>query len=116
MTDSTKPVTTLSYWNVLILPTGEEIFVGLRQRPESMVPEVSHDGDDQLLPFALHNSDPIESIDTSNGFGLTRSGQTYMLIGDPSDPHGMIRFSVSQMMRNDDIQWKYDFADIDPQQ
>lgn len=113
MTDSANPVNTLSYWNVLILPTGEEIFVGLRQTPENLVTDSSNDQGDDLLPFSLHNSDPIETLDTESGFGKTRTGQSYVLIGGPSDPHGMIRFSVSQMMRPEDIHWKFEFADSD---
>ena len=111
MNNTSNPVMTLSYWNILILPTGEEIFVGLRQRPEALIPENSHDSDDQLLPFTLHNSDPIQEFDANTGFGKTDTGQSYVLIGEPSDLHGMIHFSVSQMMRAEDIQWKYDFTD-----
>ena len=38
MTNAANTVMTLYNWNILILPSGEEIFVGLRQQPETVPP------------------------------------------------------------------------------
>lgn len=101
---------TLFHWNILILPGGQEIFVGLRRRPETVPPFKPAD-DDEVLPFLLRNSSPIRDFDRSRGIAYTESGRRYVVIGQPSDPTGMIRLSVSQMMSADDIQWKYAFAE-----
>jgi len=111
MNSATVSVMTLFHWNILILPSKEEIFVGLRHRPETIPPFKPADDDDELLPFTLRNSSPIKDFDKPRGVGFTRSGRRYVVIGQPSDPTGMIRLSVNQMMAADEIRWKYDFVD-----
>jgi hypothetical protein len=111
MTASTKSMT-LFFWNILVLPSGEEIFVGLRERPETIPPFLPADDSDELLPFILHNSDAIESFDKETGIGHTKTAVRYVLIGQPNDPTGIIQFSVSQLMREQQAQWKYPFAEI----
>ena len=110
MENHADKVMTLFHWNILVLPGDEEIFVGLRQRPETVPPFKPVD-EDEPLPFTLRNSSPIKSFDRQRGIGFTESGRRYVLIGEPSDPTGIIRLSVSQMMPADKICWKYDFAD-----
>lgn len=102
---------TLYHWNILVLPSNQEIFVGLRQRPETVPPFKPADDDNELLPFTLRNSSPIQEFDVSRGIGFTESGRRYVVIGQPSDPTGMIRMSVSQMMPAEDIHWKFSFAE-----
>ncbi len=102
---------TLFHWNILVLPGKEEIFVGLRHRPETVPPFKPADDDDELLPFTLRNSSPIKEFNENTGVGFTQSGKRYVVIGKPSDPTGMIRLSVDQMMQQEDIRWKYDFID-----
>jgi hypothetical protein len=102
---------TLFHWNILVLPTDEEIFVGLRHRPETVPPFKPAEDDDELLPFTLRNSSPIQDFDQSRGVGYTQSGRRYVVIGQPSDPTGMIRLSVNQMMAAEAIRWKFEFAD-----
>lgn len=112
MQNSTLSVTTLYEWNILVLPTEEEIFVGLvRQEPETLPPFLQPGDGDELLPFMLTNSSAIKEFDKQRGVGFTTSGERYVVVGQPSDPTGMIRMSVSQMMTADDIRWKYDFAE-----
>jgi hypothetical protein len=111
MNNKADAVMTLYHWNILVLPDEQEIFVGLRQRPETVPPFKPADDEDELLPFTLRNSSPIREFDQSRGIGFTESGRRYVVIGQPSDPTGMIRLSVSQMMPATDIQWKYSFAD-----
>lgn len=113
MTDNStaNTVMTLFHWNILVLPSNEEIFVGLRHRPETVPPFLPPEEDDELLPFTLRNSSPITSFDKAKGVGFTESGRRYVVIGQPSDPTGMIRLSVNQMMQPEDIRWKYEFAD-----
>jgi hypothetical protein len=111
MNTATESVMTLFHWNILILPGDEEIFVGLRHRPETVPPFKPADDDDELLPFTLRNSTPIKNFDKQRGVGFTESGRRYVVIGQPSDPTGMIRLSVNQMMPADEIRWKYDFVD-----
>lgn len=101
---------TLYNWNILRLPDDREIFVGLCQRPEVVPPFAPPQQADELLDFTLHNSDPIDRFDLHSGVGFTLSGNRYVLLGPPSDPSGLIRFSVGEMMQPDDIRWKYDFA------
>lgn len=111
MENNANSVMTLYHWNILVLPDEQEIFVGLRQRPETVPPFKPADDEDELLPFTLRNSSPIREFDQQRGVGFTESGRRYVVIGQPSDPTGMIRLSVSQMMPAGDIQWKYSFAD-----
>ena len=111
MSTAANSVMTLFHWNILMLPSGEEIFVGLRHRPDTMPPFLPPEDDDSLLPFTLRNSSPITEFDKDRGVGFTASGRRYVVIGQPSDPTGMIRLSVSHMMSEDDIQWKYPFND-----
>lgn len=111
MVNSSNTVMTLFHWNILVLPSDQEIFVGLRHRPETVPPFLPPDEDDELLPFTLRNSSPITDFDKSKGIGYTESGRRYVVIGQPSDPTGMIRLSVNQMMPAEDIRWKYDFSD-----
>lgn len=85
--------------------------MGLRQRPETVPPFKPADDDNELLPFTLRNSSPIQEFDVSRGIGFTESGRRYVVIGQPSDPTGMIRMSVSQMMPAEDIHWKFSFAE-----
>lgn len=100
---------TLFHWNILVLPTGEELFVGLRERPATVPPFLPPDTASPL-PFTLRNSSPIRQFDALAGVGFTDSGRRYVVIGKPSDPTGMIRFSVEQMMAASEIHWKFDFA------
>lgn len=109
MTTTSNTVMTLYHWNILILPSDEEIFVGLRQRPEVVPPFKPPEGGDELLPFTLRNSSPINEFDDKRGVGFTQSGRRYVVIGKPSDPTGMIRFSVEKMMPVEAIRWKYPF-------
>lgn len=102
---------TLFHWNILVLPSDEEIFVGLRQRPETVPPFKPPEAQDELLPFTLRNSSPIKEFDKTRGVGFTESGRRYVVIGQPCDPTGMIRLSINQMMPPEDIRWKYDFID-----
>lgn len=111
MVDIPNTVMTLFNWNILVLPGEEEIFVGLRQRPETVPPFKPAEEDDELLPFTLRNSSPIKDFDEKRGIGFTESGRRYVVIGQPSDPTGIIRLSVNQMMPPEDIQWKYDFIE-----
>jgi hypothetical protein len=111
MENNANSVMTLFHWNILILPSDEEIFVGLRQRPETVPPFKPAEEEDELLPFTLRNSSPITDFDHKRGIGFTESGRRYVVIGQPSDPTGMIRLSVNQMMPPEDIRWKYDFID-----
>lgn len=53
MSSPTDHVMTLLYWNILILPSEQEIFVGLRQRPEVIPPFKPPQDGDELLPFTL---------------------------------------------------------------
>ncbi|WP_438971033.1 hypothetical protein [Methylophaga sp.] len=106
-----ETVMTLYHWNILTLPSEEEIFVGLRQRPEVVPPFKPQEEGDELMPFTLRNSSPIKEFNKTRGVGYTQSGRRYVVIGQPSDPTGMIRLSVSQMMSVEDIQWKFDFID-----
>jgi len=100
---------TLFHWNILVLPSEEEIFVGLRQRPEVVPPFKPPEAGDELLPFTLRNSSPIETFDKNRGIGFTKSGRRYVVIGKPSDPTGMIRRSVENMLEAEIIRWKYEF-------
>lgn len=109
MSSPTDHVMTLLYWNILILPSEQEIFVGLRQRPEVIPPFKPPQDGDELLPFTLRNSSPITEFNEKRGVGFTQSGRRYVVIGKPSDPTGMIQFSVEKMMPAADIRWKYDF-------
>ncbi|SFK51923.1 hypothetical protein [Methylophaga sulfidovorans] len=111
MTRAANTVMTLYHWNILILPSGEEIFVGLRQRPETVPPFKPADEEDELLPFTLRNSSPITEFKQTQGIGYTESGRRYVVIGQPSDPTGLIRLSVTQMMPTEQINWKYPFSD-----
>jgi hypothetical protein len=43
--------------------------------------------------------------------GFDNDGSRYVVLGTASDPTGMIRFSVGQMIQADEIRWKYDFID-----
>ena len=92
MNNTAKSVYTLFNWNILILPTDEEIFVGLCNRPETVPPFAPPDAADDLLPFILQNSSAISEFNDKTGVG-------------------MIRFSVWQMMKPDEIRWKYEFID-----
>lgn len=111
MTQASEKSMTLFHWNILVLPSDEEIFVGLRHRPETVPPFKPPEDDDELLPFTLRNSSPIKDFDPSRGVGFTASGRRYVVIGQASDPTGMIRLSVNQMMAAEDIRWKFEFAD-----
>lgn len=94
-----------------MLPTGQQIFVGLRERPATVPPFLPPgDGDETLLPFVLNNSAAIAHFDENTGVGHTESGERYVVIGKPSDPSGMIRFSIEQMLPAKDIRWKYAFS------
>lgn len=109
--DSAKSFHTLFNWNILILPTDEEIFVGLASRPETVPPFAPPDAADDLLPFILQNSSAIKEFNDKTGVGFDSDGSRYVVLGKPSDPTNMIRFSVGQMMKADEIRWKYDFID-----
>lgn len=109
MQSATDSMVTLFDWNILVLPTDEEIFVGLREKPATVPPFLPPDGDNPL-PFILTNSSPIDHFDANTGVGFTESGSRYVVIGQPSDPTGMIQFSVKQMLPAEHIRWKYDFA------
>ena len=111
MNNTAKSVYTLFNWNILILPTDEEIFVGLCNRPETVPPFAPLDAADDLLPFILQNSSAISEFNDKTGVGFDSDGSRYVLIGKASDPTGMIRFSVWQMMKPDEIRWKYEFID-----
>ncbi|ODN66145.1 MULTISPECIES: hypothetical protein [Methylophaga] len=111
MQNTTKSVYTLFNWNILILPSDEEIFVGLCNRPETVPPFAPPDAADDLLPFILQNSSAIKEFNDKTGVGFDSDGSRYVLLGNASDPTGMIRFSVGQMMKPDEIRWKYEFID-----
>ncbi len=102
---------TLLHWNILILPSETEIFVGLRQRPETVPPFLPPDDADALQPFVLHNSSEIAEFNAQTGVGFDKDGKRYVVLGNPNDPTNMIRFSVSQMLPADDIRWKYAFME-----
>lgn len=102
---------TLYQWNILLLPDEREIFVGLANRPETVPPFAPLDAADELLPFILQNSSAIKAFDEKTGVGFDSDGSRYVLLGKPSDPMGMIRLSVGQMMKVDEIRWKYEFID-----
>ncbi len=110
MNSPNESMVTLFDWNILVLPTNEQIFVGLRERPPTVPPFLPPDDDDSPLPFVLTNSSPIERFDEETGVGYTESGGRYVVIGQPRDPTGMIQFSVNQMLPAKQIRWKYDFA------
>lgn len=111
MTQSAAAVFTLFHWNILVLPTEEEIFVGLRKRPETVPPFLPPENNDEILPYTLQNSSAITEFNPQNGVGFDRDGRRYIVIGPASDPTGMIRFSVSQMLQAKHIRWKYDFGE-----
>lgn len=111
MTKHANTAITLHQWNILILPTEEEIFVGLRHRPETIPPFQPPAEDDEILPFMLNNSNPITEFDNKTGIGYTDNGTRYVVLGKPSDPTGFIRNSVAQMMQEKSINWKYDFLE-----
>ena len=111
MQNTTKSVYTLFNWNILVLPSDEEIFVGLCNRPETVPPFAPPDAADDLLPFILQNSSAIKDVDDKTGVGFDSNGSRYVLLGKASDPTGMIRFSVGQMMKPDEIRWKYEFLE-----
>lgn len=111
MTNAAKSVFTLFNWNILILPTDQEIFVGLGNRPEIVPPFAPPDAADELLPFILQNSSAITEFNDKTGVGFDRDGSRYVVLGKPSDPTGMIQFSVGKMMKADEIRWKYAFND-----
>lgn len=111
MNQSTNAVITLFHWNILILPSDREMFVGLRERPEVIPPFAPPEDADQIQPFILHNSSEITEFDDKTSVGFDKDGKRYVLIGPASDPTNMIRFSISQMMPADDIRWKYAFAE-----
>lgn len=100
---------TLFNWNILILPDEQEIFVGLRQRPETVPPFLPPENSDELLPFTLQNSSVIKNFDENRQVGFDANGTRYVMIGQPCDPTGMIQFSIKQMMKPEDIHWKYAF-------
>ena len=50
-------------------------------------------------------------VDVSTAGADDISSLLASLIGKASDPTGMIRFSVGQMMKPDEIRWKYEFID-----
>jgi len=104
-------VITLFHWNILTLPSGEEIFVGLRHRPETMPPFALPKNDDELMPFTLRNSSPIECFNQKQGVGYTRSGRRYVVIGKPSDPAGIIQMSINKALPAETINWKYAFGE-----
>lgn len=111
MNNTAKSVYTLFNWNILILPTDEEIFVGLCNRPETVPPFAPPGAADDLLPFILQNSSAITEFNDQTGVGFDSDGSRYVLLGKASDPTGMIRFSVGQMMQPEEIRWKYEFID-----
>lgn len=111
MKNTAKSVYTLFNWNILILPSDVEIFVGLCNRPATVPPFAPPDSADDLLPFILQNSSAIEEFNDKTGVGFDSDGSRYVLLGKASDPTGMIRFSVRQMMSAEAIRWKYDFID-----
>jgi len=111
MQNTTKSVYTLFNWNILILPSDAEIFVGLCNRPETVPPFAPPDAADDLLPFILQNSSAIKEFNDNTGVGFDSDGSRYVLLGNACDPTGMIRFSVGQMMKPDEIRWKYEFID-----
>lgn len=109
---ASKSVQTLFNWNILILPTGKEIFVGLCNRPDVIPPFAPPTASDDLLPFLLQNSSVITEFNVKTGVGFDSDGSRYVVLGKPSEPTGMIRFSISQMMKAQDIHWKYAFIDL----
>jgi len=111
MSFTSKSVQTLFNWNILILPTDEEIFVGLSNRPEVVPPFAPPTASDNLLPFILQNSGAITEFNDKTGVGFDSDGSRYVVLGKPADPTGMIRFSVGQMMKTEEIRWKYAFID-----
>ncbi|AFI84609.1 hypothetical protein Q7A_1791 [Methylophaga nitratireducenticrescens] len=111
MNNTAKSVYTLFNWNILILPTDEEIFVGLCNRPETVPPFAPPGAADDLMPFILQNSGAISEFNDKTGVGFDRDGSRYVVLGKASDPTNMIRFSVRQMMKPDEIRWKYEFID-----
>jgi len=111
MNNTAKSVYTLFNWNILILPSDEEIFVGLCNRPTTVPPFAPPVAADDLLPFILQNSSAIAEFNNQTGVGFDSDGSRYVLPGKASDPTGMIRFSVGQMMQADEIRWKYEFID-----
>ena len=102
---------TLFNWNILILPDEQEIFVGLRQRPEVVPPFLPPEDSDEILPFTLQNSSAIKDFDENRQVGFDANGTRYVMIGQPGDPTGMIQLSVQQMMKPEDIHWKYAFSE-----
>ncbi|MCB2425446.1 hypothetical protein [Methylophaga pinxianii] len=111
MTQHRNASITLYHWNILILLDEREIFVGLRQRPETVPPFSPPKNQDELLPFQLQNSSAISKFDEYSRVGFDVDGTRYVVIGNPGDPTGLIRMSVSQMMKAEEIRWKYDFID-----
>ncbi len=111
MRQASETAITLFHWNILILPSDIEIFVGLWHRPETIPPFLPPEDADSLQPFVLHNSSEIKAFNDQSGVVFDSDGKRYVLLGNPDDPTNMIRFSITQMMPADDIRWKYDFAD-----
>lgn len=111
MSQASEIAITLFNWNILILPSDIEIFVGLRHRPETIPPFLPAEGSDTIQPFVLHNSSEIKEFNEQSGVGFDSNGKRYVILGNPNDPTNVIRFSITQMMPADDIRWKYDFDD-----
>lgn len=111
MNTASNQAITLFNWNILVLPSDVEIFVGLRQRPETVPPFAPPENADTLQPFMLHNSSEITEYNRQTGVGFDQDGKRYVLLGKPGDPTNMLRFSVSQMMPAEDIHWKYAFSE-----
>lgn len=77
--------------------------MGLCNRTETLPPFSLPNAADNLLTFILQNSSAIQEFNDSTGVEFDSNGSRYVVLGKPSDPTGMIRFSVSQMMQSDEI-------------
>lgn len=94
---------TLFHWNILELSDDLAIFVGLRQKSESV---------NLYFPYncSFRSSTSIESFDINTGIGVTQSGRVYICTGKPSDPNKLIRLMVRLNYEGLRYQYRYKFT------
>lgn len=98
---------TLFHWNILEVNEDNAIFVGLFLKPDSVR---------TVFPFncGFRSSSAIKNFDPITGIGITKSGRCYQCVGEPSDPHGIIRSIVAWHFGSLNAKYRYNFADVDP--
>tara|TARA_R110001599_G_scaffold57476_1_gene157939 strand:+ start:522 stop:851 length:330 start_codon:yes stop_codon:yes gene_type:complete len=102
----------LFHWNILEMPDGKAIFVGLRYRGERDIPSLIADSKDLLLNYSFRFSTPIKEFDEQLGHGITYSGRVYQCIGKPSDPQHLIRNTINRHFGRH-FTYRYKFNEYD---